>query len=142
MGASFVHGTDMSVVCLRPVAVVLPESLAEYLAFVREPGRRWLFYYVTAQDVARAFTQALDPGAPRQGVFFLSAADTSRPEPTLEWYAQRVGPLPEAVNIDLYLENPRASVFSIEKAREGLGWTPTSDFLELSSRLGPLEAQS
>jgi nucleoside-diphosphate-sugar epimerase len=142
MGASFVHGTDMSVVCLRPVAVVLPESMAEYLAFVREPGRRWLFYYVTVQDVARAFTHALDPGAPRRGVFFLSAADTSLPEPTLEWYAQRVGPLPEAVNFDLYQENPRASVFSIDKARETLGWTPTSDFLELSSRLGPLDAQS
>lgn len=141
IGASFARANDMSVVCLRAVAVLLPEALADYVAFVREPGRRWLFYYVTAADVARAFSLALESDRPRYGVFFLSAADTSRPEPTLEWYVRRVGPLPELVDLDLYRETPRAALFSSEKAREVLGWTPTSDFLDLSSGLGSLPTQ-
>jgi nucleoside-diphosphate-sugar epimerase len=135
MGASVAYASDMSVICLRPVAVVVPETLADYVAFVDHPERRWLFYYVTATDVARAYALALEAETPRYGRFFLSAADTSRPEATLDWYAERVGPLPALVDVDRYVQAPRASVFSTEAARAVLGWAPTSDFSTLRSQL-------
>ncbi len=135
MGLSFARGAGMSVICLRPLAVVLPETLEEYVRFVDEPDRRWLFYYVTVEDVARAFAAALDVQGIRFDSFYLGAADSSRPEPTLEWYAERVGPLPPLANPRLYHVNPRASVFSSVKARELLGWEPTSDFQALRATL-------
>jgi UDP-glucose 4-epimerase len=131
MGLAFSRGHDMSVICLRPLAVVLPETLADYLRFADEPGRRWLFYYVTADDVARAFGAALAAGGIDFDTFFLSASDSSRPEPTLDWYAQRVGPVPELRDADAYRRDPRASIFSSARARERLGWEPTSDFAAL-----------
>lgn len=131
MGLSFVHGTNMDVLCLRPLAVVMPETFAEYRQFVEDPARHWLFYYVTAADVAQAFRSALEVQGLRYGVFFLSADDTSRPEPTLEWYRDRIGDLPLITNPRLFQHRSRASIFSSTKARELLGWTPTSDFLDL-----------
>jgi nucleoside-diphosphate-sugar epimerase len=135
MGLSFARGTSLHVVCFRAVAVVSPETLSDYVAFVEEPGRRWLFYYVTAEDVARAFRLALEAEGPRYGTFFLSAADTSRAEPTLEWYAERVGPLPQIVDRQLYDADQRATVFTSEKARDVFGWRPTSSYLDLRARL-------
>lgn len=131
MGLSFVHGSNMDVICLRPLAVVMPESFAEYVKFVDAPDRNWLFYYVTAADVARGFRAALEVEGLRYGTFFLSADDTSRPEPTLEWYRSRFGELPELNNPRVFKQQPRASIFSSAKARDLLGWTPTSDYLEL-----------
>lgn len=131
MGLSFVHGTGMDVICLRPLAVVMPETFAEYRDFVEDPARHWLFYYVTAADVARAFRAALEVEGLRYGVFFLSAADTSRPEPTLQWYRDRIGDLPSIANPRVFQQMPRASIFSSAKARDMLGWEPTSDFLDL-----------
>ena len=121
----------MDVICFRAVSIITPETLAEYVTFVEDPGRRWLFYYVTVQDVARAFRLALEASDPSFSILFLTAADTSRPEPTLEWYPERVGPLPEVIDQPLYDRNPRASVFSSAKARAVLGWEPTSNYLDL-----------
>jgi UDP-glucose 4-epimerase len=132
MGLAFSRGTDMSVICLRPLAVVLPETLDEYLRFVDDPERHWLFYYVTAEDVGRAFAAALEADI-EYGTFFLSAADTSREEPTLDWYARRIGPVPELRDTELYEREPRASIFSSAAAAELLGWRPTSDFNALRS---------
>lgn len=131
MALSFVHGSNMDVICLRPLAVVMQESFADYVRFVDAPERDWLFYYVTAADVARGFRAALELEGLRYGVFFLSADDTSRPEPTLEWYRSRFGELPLLTNPRLFRQRPRASIFSSAKAREVLGWAPSSDFLEL-----------
>lgn len=130
MGLSFVHGTNMDVICLRPLAVVMPETFAEYVKFVEEPDRNWLFYYVTAADVARGFRAALEADL-RYGVFFLSAADTSRPEPTLEWYRSRFGEVPLLGNPQVFEQNPRASIFSSAKSKEALGWMASSDYLDL-----------
>jgi nucleoside-diphosphate-sugar epimerase len=134
MARSFAHGTPMSVLSLRPLAVVLPETFANYVEFVEAPDRNWLFYYVTAEDVARGFAAAIAAQV-KQGEFFLSAADTSRPEPTLEWYADRFGTLPDVPNPRIFAQNPRASIFSSAKARDYLGWEPTSNYLELRKEL-------
>ena len=134
MAKSFVDGTDMDVICLRPLAVVLNETLDEYIEFVDHPDRHWLFYYVTAEDVATAFDAALKTEGLRYGTFFLSADDSSHPEPTMQWYQDVIGPLPELANPRLYQQNPRASIFSSRQAKELLGWQPTSDFNELREK--------
>jgi UDP-glucose 4-epimerase len=136
MGRSFAIGASMDVLCLRPLAVVLPETIAEYAAFIDDPDTHWLYYYVHAADVARAFRKAVEVEGLGYGVFFLSADDTSRPEPTLDWYRERIGELPEILNPRLFQTNPRASIFSNRQARELLGWEPTTDFLKLRSEHG------
>ncbi len=139
MARSFAHGTSMSVLSLRPLAVVLPETFSQYVSFVEAPERNWLFYYVTAEDVARGFAAAIAAKV-KQGEFFLSAADTSRPEPTLDWYADRFGTLPEIPNPRLFEQNPRASIFSSAKARDYLGWEPSSNYLEMRNALNKEQA--
>ena len=134
MAKSFVDGTDMDVICLRPLAVVLDETLEDYIEFVDAPDRNWLFYYVTAEDVATAFECALKAEGLRYGTFFLSADDTSHPKPTLEWYQDVIGDLPEVTVPRRFQESPRASVFSSSAAKELLGWQPTSDFEQLRAK--------
>ena len=134
MALSFVHGTNMDVICLRPLAVVMSETFADYVKFVDTPDRNWLFYYVTAEDVARAFRLALGAKDLCYGVFFLSADDTSRSEPTLDWYRKLFGDLPAVSNPQLFEQNPRASIFSSAKAKSVLGWSPSSDYLDLRNR--------
>jgi nucleoside-diphosphate-sugar epimerase len=131
MALSFVHGTSMDVLCLRPLAVVMQESFAGFVEFIDQPSRHWLFYYVTAADVARAFRAALEIRGLRHGTFFLSAPDTCRPEPTLEWYRQRIAALPDIDNPRLFRLRPRASIFSSARARDLLGWEASSNFRAL-----------
>jgi UDP-glucose 4-epimerase len=128
---SFAHATPMKVTCLRPVHVLSEETIAAYLRQIDMPNMRWLFYYVTAHDVARAYALSLADETADYGLFLLSAADTSRPEPTLDWYRERVGAEPATVDQSIYQTNPRAAIFSSRRAWDLLGWEPTSDFLEL-----------
>lgn len=121
----------MDVLCLRPLAVVLPETLAEYTAFIDDPKTHWLYYYVHAADVATAFRKAVEAEGLKYGVFFLSADDSSHPEPTLDWYRDHISELPQILNPRTFQINPRASIFSNRNARELLGWEPTTDFLQL-----------
>lgn len=129
---SFVDGNpEMDVICLRPLAVVLKETLAEYIDFIDAEDRHWLFYYVTAEDVATAFEAAVNIEGLRFGIFYLSADDTSHQENTLTWYQNKIGELPQISNPKLYQDHPRASIFSSHQAKEILGWEPTSDFNQL-----------
>ncbi len=134
MGQATARGSATCVICLRPMAVVLERTLPEFLRFVDSPGRRWLFYYVTGEDLARAFRAALECGELSYGTFFVSAADSTLEQPTLEWYAERIGALPEIANARRYRDNPRASVFTAAAARDVLGWEPTSNFSDLRRR--------
>ncbi|BCI52264.1 UDP-glucose 4-epimerase [Mycolicibacterium litorale] len=136
MGRSFATGTDMEVLCLRPLAVVLPETIGEYCEFIDDPDLHWLYYYVHARDVATGFRRALESRGLKFGTFFLSADDTSRPEPTLDWYRDRIGALPEILNPRTFQINPRASIFSNQQARQVLGWEPTTDFPALRAEHG------
>lgn len=128
MGESFARKGKMEVICLRPLAVILPETLGAYLDFVDAPGRHWLFYYVTAEDLARAFRAAVEVQGITFDSFYIGADDSSHPVPTLEWFRTSMGDLPRAVDQDHYRRNPLASVFGNARARARLGWAPTSDF--------------
>lgn len=134
MGESFARRGTVEVVSLRPLAVILPETLGQYLEFVDAPDRHWLFYYVTAEDLAQAFRLAAEvPGIGGES-FYIGADDSSHPAPTLDWAAALLGGLPKAVDAAHYRANPRASVFSNAKARRLLGWRPVSDFALLRQR--------
>jgi nucleoside-diphosphate-sugar epimerase len=131
MAKSFSDATDMEIICLRPLAVVLPETIDAYIQFVDTKDRNWLFYYIWAADLARAFEAAVNLQGLRYGVFFISADDTSHPLPTTEWYQNIIGSIPEIKNPRWYQENPRASIFSSSAAKEILGWHPSTDFNQL-----------
>ena len=53
------HG-DMSITCLRPVAVVVESNLLRTVNRAADPGHRWLGSYVTGEDTGRAFAAALE----------------------------------------------------------------------------------
>lgn len=136
MGLAMARGTSMDVLCIRPLAVVLPDALEEYTSFIDDPQLHWLYYYIEAQDLARAFRAALDVKDLKFGTFFIGAEDTSHPEPTLDWYRKRFGALPEIYNPRVYQTNPRASIFSSSKARDLLGWEPSTDFMKMRAQAG------
>ncbi|MFD1211845.1 NAD-dependent epimerase/dehydratase family protein [Arthrobacter sp. GCM10027362] len=136
MGQAVSRGSGMSVICLRPLAVVLPETLGEFTGFIDNPELRWLFYYIEASDLARAFRAAVEAEGIGFDTFFISADDTCHPEPTLQWYPRVVGEQVPAHDAALFAASPRASVFSSARAKRKLGWAPTSNFLELRAAHG------
>ncbi|AMM34449.1 NAD-dependent epimerase/dehydratase [Sinomonas atrocyanea] len=136
MGQAVARGSHMSVVALRPLAVVLPETLAEFTGFVDDPELRWLYYYIEASDLARAFRAALESEVDGFDAFFISADDTCHPEPTLAWYPRVAGEETPPHDPAVFTANPRASVFSSARAKERLGWSPTSNFLEMRAAAG------
>lgn len=131
MAESFVRRGDIEVLCLRPMMVLIPENIAPTIARAADTDTRWLFYYVTPEDCARAFECALMAKDVKFGVFFITAEDSCRDEPTLTWLARALGKLPEIRDKARFEENPYASVFDASRARTVLGFRSTSDWREI-----------
>ncbi|MGC8668861.1 MAG: NAD-dependent epimerase/dehydratase family protein [Chthonomonadales bacterium] len=95
------------------------------------PTTAWsddLFQWVHVADVVRGLTQALEaPGLPGHGVYYLGAADTRCPEPTME-ILERFRP-DLAARITAPLPG-RDTLISIEAAKRAFGYAP-------AYRLGP-----
>ena len=136
MGQAVARGSGMSVICIRPLAVVLEENLADFTQFIDNPELRWLYYYIEASDLARAFCAAVEIEGITFDTFFISADDSCHPEATLDSYERTIGPVPEHTDAYVYRTEPRASIFSSAKAKSKLGWEPTSNFLEMRRRNG------
>lgn len=132
MGRSASRTGRLRVVALQPLHVVMPESIEDFDAFVAAAGRDWPHNYVAAADVARAVRAVLelDDGAAYEA-FLVGADDTPLPVPTLDWYAERFGSLPEVRDPELFRRNPRASVFSSRRLRERTGWAPQLTLADL-----------
>ena len=149
IGRNFARRAGMSVICLRPSLIVFPGDEAELVDGVEEelaiqdhkslhghsrdiPGVEPLASlrgYVLAEDTARCFRLALEADCARNfDEFYLAAADSFEPTPTLEFAAKRFGVLPDIRHRKLYDTNPRASMIDVSKARERLGWAPTGDW--------------
>lgn len=135
MGKAMTTDSDMSVICIRPMAVVLKETLEEFIDFIDNPDTNWLYYYIWAADLARAFAAAVENTDIKFGSYYISADDTCRPEDTVDWYENRIGSLPPT-DAAVYEENPRASIFSSNRAKKDLEWYPTTDFREFRSAAG------
>lgn len=121
-GRTWSRAAGLEVVALQPVHVVSPGTVEEYLRFAAGAGRGWLHTYVAAEDVASAFRLALERPVRGYEQFLIGAEDSPFAEPTLEWYAERVGALPEVRPRDAFSRHPRAAVFSSARAEERLGW--------------------
>ena len=89
------------------------------------PTAQWnddLFQWVHLYDIAAGIRQALEaPNLPGHGVYYLGAADTRCPEPTLEIVNKFRPDL--AANLTAPLEG-RASLISIKRAHEAFGYAP------------------
>jgi nucleoside-diphosphate-sugar epimerase len=124
--------TGMSVICMRPTAVAVPSHLPKMIPRTLDRDHRWLASYVTGADTARAFRLALDYDA-AYDVFFLSAADSATAEPTLQRAERLFGRLPELRAPSRFAGDSRASMIDSNRARERLGWEPTSSWPELAA---------
>ena len=129
----------LEVVVLRPVFIAHPASRVEIEARGRDPlgyrpgsaggaqpaagGAVW--HHVDPRDVARAFRLALELERARFETFFVSAATTLSPEPTLERLASWLGgPPPEVRAPSVWQDNPYAPLYDLTHARDELGFEP------------------
>ena len=149
---SFARRGEMEVLCLRPAWILFPESARRVIAAQRSavadatsgpasaasPGRHreplpLLRSWVGPEDAARAFRLALERERPPSSVFLITAAETFEPGPTLPYLERLYGALPDVRKPEVYERNPRASAFDISRAREILGWSPSTSLADLSA---------
>jgi len=144
-GQSFAHRGRLEVLALRPVFVVYPEMYGEIRARAGDPeryrgpavggptpaGGGVAWHYLDPRDAARGFICALI--TPYRGFesFFLSAATTLAPEPTLDWVKRRTGTLPRIRDEHLYEREPYAPLYDLAATRERLGFVPEFDLREI-----------
>ena len=127
------HGS-LSITCLRPVAVIVDSNLRRAAERAADPGHRWLAAYVTGEDTGRAFAAALDHDAPFDAMF-IAADDSASPAPTLERLGALYGSVPPVRDPEWFERDPRASPIDATRAKQRLGWRPTSTWAEVASRL-------
>lgn len=125
---------DMSITCLRPVAVVVESNLRRTVDRATDPGHPWLAAYVTGEDTGRAFAAALDYDAVFDAMF-IATDDSASPVPTLERLADVYGAAPPVRDSGWFERNPLASPIDATRAKERLGWRPTSTWAEVAARL-------
>ncbi|MCX7356035.1 MAG: hypothetical protein NTY59_14655 [Alphaproteobacteria bacterium] len=98
-------------------------------------GFRWLYYYVTPEDTARAFRLAMEVENVPYDVLFVAAADNCVDESTFDMLRRnRILPFPEVRLPLLYKRNPRASVLDPERAKRVIGFEPSSDWMKVKTQ--------
>jgi nucleoside-diphosphate-sugar epimerase len=109
----------------------IPHPDPAVVAALKEP-LSLLRAYVEPGDVARLFRLALEHVGAHYELFYGSAADSFEMQPTLSYLQETWGTLPEIRKPWVYQQNPYASVIDCSRAREVLGWEPTSDWDRMS----------
>src|SRR5512141_424659 len=121
----------LEVLAIRPTHIVFPAEYPELEARGADVQNYHIWTYVSPEDVAQGFRLALEvPKAPYQA-FYISAADGLNTRPTLDMLRERYGQLPEIRNPEYFRRNPLASVLDITRARDVLGFEPTSDWRKM-----------
>ena len=126
------HG-DISITCLRPVAVIVESNLRRTVDRAANPDHRWLASYVTGEDTGRAFAAALRYDAPFDAMF-IAADDSASPVPTLERLAGLYGATPPVRAPAWFERDPRASPIDASRAKQRLRWRPTSTWADVAAR--------
>jgi UDP-glucose 4-epimerase len=134
IAASFARAGRLSAIVLRPTFILF-DAQADEIPERQDLWHRDLWSYVDPRDVTRAALAALDADL-QHGIFFVGAADTLSPRPTLDLVRERWGRLPELRDPELYRNNPRASLYAIAAARKTLGYVPRSDWRTLARHVG------
>lgn len=127
------HG-DMSIICLRPVAVIVESNLRRTVDRAADPGHRWLAAWVTGEDTGRAFAAALDYDAAFDAMF-VAADDSASEVPTLERLAGVYGTAPPVRDPEWFERDRHASPIDATRAKQRLGWRPTARWAEVATRL-------
>lgn len=117
-GYTNLYGIDT--VCLR--LAVVKDLINIGVGLPPSVGTLWS--YVDVRDVAQAFALTIKSSCPGHEVFFISAADTLSDISNTKMI-QREMPWIRNTQIDsVWMEQPFASFYSINKARKMLGYTP------------------
>ena len=128
------HG-DMSITCLRPVAVIFESNLRRTVDRAADPDHRWLAAYVTGEDTGRAFAAALEYDAAFDAMF-VAADDSASEVPTLERLAGLYGTAPPVRDSVWFERNACASPIDAARAQQRLDWRPTTTWAEVAAGLG------
>jgi UDP-glucose 4-epimerase len=133
----------LSVVALRTVFIAFPEMAGEIVARAKDPagyrgpmvggpssaGGGPLHHHIDARDLARAFRLALELDMPAGEFerFYLSAAVTLAPEPTLARLRRLHGDAVAVRDPAVYEREPFAPLYDLTHAARRLGFTPEHD---------------
>ena len=140
-GRSFAERGRLEVLVLRPVFIAYPEMYPEIRARAANPtgykgpmaggpsaaGGGPVWHHVDPRDAAHAFRLALEIPYSGFEAFFISAAKTLAPEPTLDRLRRALGYLPDIRDPELYKRHPFAPLYDLAHARDRLGFTPQFD---------------
>lgn len=146
MGRSFAARGKLEILVMRPVFVAYPEMYGEIRARSQSPdtykgtpaggpssaGGGPCWHHLDPRDAARAFRLGLDMDYKGFDRFFLSAATTLSPEPTLDRLKRVLGSLPEVRQPEIYADNPFAPLYDITHARDVLGFEAEHDARHVS----------
>ncbi|MCL4507788.1 MAG: NAD(P)-dependent oxidoreductase [Chloroflexi bacterium] len=123
--AAFHRAYNITTAAFRFAGVWTVEMYEKTVAQPLKPTTQWnddLFQWVHLYDIAAGIRQALEtPDLPGHGAYYLGAADTRCPEPTLE-ILNRFRP-DLAANVMQPLPG-RASLISIKRAQQAFGYAP------------------
>jgi nucleoside-diphosphate-sugar epimerase len=133
---SYANRGKLEVLAIRPTHIVFPPEYPELQARGADVQNYHLWTYVSPEDVAQAFRLALEVRDARYRAFFVSAADGLNERPTLDMLRERYGKLPEIRNRAYFERNPLAAVLDITRAKEVLGFEPTSDWRKMYAARG------
>lgn len=126
----------VEVLAIRPTHIVFPPEYPELVARGADVQNYHIWMYVSPEDVAQGFRRALEVAKAPFQAFFISAADGLNTRPTLDMLRERYGKLPEIRRPEHFQRNPLASVLDITRAREVLGFEPTSDWRKMFAAAG------
>lgn len=145
----------MSVIALRTVFVAYPEMECEIIHRAKDPanykgpmvggpscaGGGPLHHHIDARDLSRAFRLAMEKTMSSGDFekYYVSAAVTLSPEPTMERLRRLHGEDVEIRNICYYQKNPFAPLYDLEHARTGLGFVPEFNLRHLLQGLPGFE---
>jgi nucleoside-diphosphate-sugar epimerase len=139
LARAFFYRGKLSVVVMRPVFILYPSIEGETRRRAEDPvnyrgpdapdaaapGGGVVWHHIDPRDAALGFRLAVEHPSLRYDTFFLSAATTLAPDPTLDRLRQHLGGrLPEIRKPEVYRRNGFAPLYDMERARDVLGYEP------------------
>ncbi len=131
----------LQVIALRPVFILFPGMMGEVCARQSDPdgyagpcagghapaGGGLCWHHIDPRDVASAFRLALDVEWQGFEAFYLAAASTLHPMPTVDRVGAYFGAAPERIDHAWFGANPFAPMFDTRAATRRLGWRAKYD---------------
>ncbi len=133
MCRSYANRGKLEVLAIRPTHIVFPPEYPELEARGADVQNYHIWTYVSPEDVAQGFRRALEIAKAPYQAFFISAANGLNTRPTLDMLRERYGVLPPIRNPDYFRRDPLASILDIARAREVLGFEPTSNWRTMAA---------